>query len=68
MLFRSGVVQLLALQIDLGAAEILRQALGEIERARAPDIVLEQVVELGLESGIRLRLLICLLELQNERH
>ena len=38
-LVRAGVVQLVALQVDLGAAEMLGQALGEIERARAADIV-----------------------------
>ena len=64
----AGVVELLALEVDLGAAEVFGQPLGEIERARAPDIVLEQVVELGLESGIGLRLLIGLLERENERH
>ena len=35
----AGVVQLLALEVDLGAAEMLGQALGEIERARPADIV-----------------------------
>ena len=64
----AGVVELLALEVDLGAAEVFGQPLGEIERARAPDIVLEQVVELGLESGIGLRLLIGLFERENERH
>ena len=38
-LVRAGVVQLVALQVDLGAAEMLGQALGEIERARPADIV-----------------------------
>jgi hypothetical protein len=35
-LVRAGVVQLLALQIDLRAAEVLGQARGEIERAGRP--------------------------------
>ena len=35
-LVRAGVVQLVALEVDLGAAEMLGQPLGEIERARAP--------------------------------
>ena len=50
-LVRAGVVELLALEIDLGAAEVFGEPLGEIERARAADIVLEQMVELGLERG-----------------
>ena len=37
-LVRAGVVQLLALQIDLRAAEVLGEPLGEIERARPADI------------------------------
>src|SRR6185437_6457329 len=65
---RAGVVELLALEIDPGAAELLRQPFGEIERARAPDIMLEQGVELGLELGIGLRLLVSLLELEDQRH
>ena len=60
-LVRAGVVQLLALEVDFCAAEVFGQPLGEIERARAPDIMLEQVVELGLEGGIGLRLLVGLL-------
>ena len=67
-LVRAGVVELVALEIDLGAAELLGQPLGEIERARAADIVLEQVVELGLESRIGLRLLIGLFEREDQRH
>ena len=56
-LVRAGVVQLLALEIDLGAAPRSRgdledggQPLGEIERARAADIVRVECVELGLEG------------------
>ena len=67
-LVRAGVVELLALEIDLGAAEFFGQPLGEIERARAPDIMLEQMIELGLERGIGLCLLIGLLELKDQRH
>jgi hypothetical protein len=35
-LVRAGVVQLVALEVDLGAAEMLGQALGEIEREGRP--------------------------------
>ena len=38
-LVRAGVEQVLALQVNLRAAELLGQALGEIERGRPPDIV-----------------------------
>ena len=39
-LVRAGVVQLVALEVDLRAAEPLGQPLGEVERARAADVVL----------------------------
>ena len=51
-LVRAGVVELVALEIDLGAAEMRGQPLGEIERARPADIMLQIVVELRLEGGI----------------
>ena len=59
-LVRAGVVELLALEIDLrahaggrGLAQRLGQPLGVIERARAADIMLEQLVELGLRRPDR---------------
>ena len=52
-LVRPGVVQLVALEVDLRAAEPLGQPLGEIERRRTPDIVLPQVVHLGPEVRCR---------------
>ncbi len=53
-LVRAGVVELLALEVDLGAAEMLGEALGEIERRGPADIVLEIAVHLGLEGRIGL--------------
>ena len=53
-LVRAGVVEVLALQIDLGAAEMPGQPLGEKERARPADIMLQVIVELAGEGGIRL--------------
>ena len=67
-LMRAGVVQLLALEIDFGTAEMRGQPLGEIERARPPDIMGQQIVEFGLESRIFLGRLILALEVENERH
>ena len=46
-LVRAGVIELFALEIDLRAAEMRGQPLGEIERARPADIVGQQIVELG---------------------
>ena len=39
-LVRAGVVEVLALEVDLRAAEMRGEALGEIERRRAADIML----------------------------
>src|SRR5690606_30610249 len=65
---RAGVVELLALEPDFRAAELLGQPFGEVERARAADIVLEQVVELRLERRIGLRCAIFALEVEDQRH
>ncbi len=64
----AGMVELVALEIDFGAAEMLRQPLGEIERARPPDIMFEEMVELLPGRRIVLRRLIGRLELEDQRH
>ena len=51
-LVRTGVVQVLALDVDLRAAALLGQALREVDGAWAPDVVLELVAELGFELAI----------------
>ena len=67
-LVRAGVIELLALQIDLRAAEMLRQPLGVIERRRTADIVLQMAVHLAAERRIGLRLRISLFEIEDQRH
>ena len=51
-LVRAGVIQVLALQPDLRAAELARPALGVIDGRRPADVVLELALELGDELGI----------------
>src|SRR5262249_49701038 len=73
-----GVIEILALEIDLRpagaaarggeAAKMLGHALGEVERRRPPDIILEVAVHLAAEAGIVPRLGVGRLQLQNERH
>src|SRR5207302_5240163 len=57
-LVRAGVVQVLALDVDLGAAAALREPPGVVDRARSSNIVLELVMKLGLERGIDARALV----------
>jgi hypothetical protein len=64
----AGVVQLVALEVDLGAAEMPGQPLGEIERARPPDIVLVIVAKLGRKARVVLGRLIGALHLEDQRH
>ena len=51
-LVRAGVVEVFALEPDLRTAQLLGQALGVIDRAGPADVVLELVVELGLERSV----------------
>ena len=50
-LVRAGMVELVALEIDLGAAEMLGQPLGEIERAWPADIMLEELSSSAWKEG-----------------
>ena len=67
-LVRTRVQQVLALQIDLCPAQFFRQPLGKIERRRTPCKILEQSGQFRLESRIRLRDLIFVLEFQQCSH
>src|SRR3546814_19142277 len=66
-LVRAGVIQLLALEVNLGAAEMLGEPLREIERARPSDIVLQIIGELGREGRVLLGRVIGLLDLEDQR-
>ena len=67
-LVRAGVVQLLALEIDLRAAEVFGQPLGEIQRRGAADIVPEIAVHFRLECRIGLGVGVSLLQIEDQRH
>ena len=67
-LMRAGVVQLVALQIDLGATQMLGQALCKIEWAWPAHVVFPQIVHLGPEFRVHLGLLIFFFEAQDQRH
>ena len=51
-LVSAGMVEILALDVDLRSAEHLRPTLGVINRARATDVMLELVLEFGDEFRI----------------
>jgi hypothetical protein len=67
-LVRTGVVQLLALEVDLCAAEMFGQALGEIQGRRPADVVPEVAVHFSLERRIGLGVGVSLLQIEDQRH
>ncbi len=75
---RAGVVELVALEVDLctaraavggrHGAQVFSHALGEIERAWPADVMREVIIHVALERRIDLRGRIGLLELEDQRH
>ncbi len=55
-LVRAGVAEVLALEVDLRPAELLRQPVRERQRRRPADVVAQQVGHVALEVGVGLRL------------
>ncbi len=51
-LVRAGVEEVFALEVDLCAAELRGEAFGEVEGGGAAAVVVEEVVELGVEGGV----------------
>jgi hypothetical protein len=45
---RAGVVEVLALEVDVGGAVVLGETLGEVQGVGAADVILEDAVELSL--------------------
>ena len=66
-LVRAGVVEVLALEVQAPAGD-LAEAVGEVQRRRAPDEVAQQAVELGAEAGVAPGRDPRLLELGQRRH
>lgn len=67
-LVRAGMVQLLALEVDLRPAAVLGQALGEVQRARPADVVALEVGQFLLERRVVLGLLVLAGEVEDQRH
>jgi hypothetical protein len=53
-LVRAGVVEVLALAVNLGAAELVGEAAGVVEAGGAADELVQVVVELGVERRVAL--------------
>ena len=64
----AGVVQLVALEVNFGAAKFTGKAFGEIQRAWAANVVARIVVELTLEIGVVAVLLVGAPHFQHQRH
>ena len=67
-LVRAGVIEFVALEVDLRAAKVLGQPLGVIERARPAGIMRIEVFKLGVEGRIVLRRCVSCLKLKDKRH
>ena len=67
-LVRTRVIEILALQVNPGAAPGLRQPCSVIQRGRASRVGVEQLIELRMEAGIALRLTVRDFELLQGMH
>ena len=67
-LVRPRVQQVFALQVDLGAAQLLRQPLGKVKRRRPPRIILQQIGQLRLKRRVRLGHIVLMLQFEQRRH
>jgi len=65
---RAGVVELFALEVDLGAAAELGQAFGKVQRAWAPDIVALEVGQFFVKRRIYLGRFVFTGQVEDQRH
>ena len=67
-LVRAGVTEVLALQVDLRAAQALGEARGEVERRLAAGVLAQVVAHLAPEVAVAAQLRVRRLELEQRRH
>ncbi|EKD60025.1 MAG: hypothetical protein ACD_54C00985G0001 [uncultured bacterium] len=67
-LVRAGVVQFVALHVDLGTAEMLGQPRRIIQRRGAADVMLPQIVHFRPERRVGLGEFVALLQIEDQRH
>jgi len=64
----AGVVEVLALQVNLRPPQLLGESLGEVKGAGPAHVVLQVIVDLRLERRVGLRLAVGRLQLEQCRH
>ncbi len=67
-LVRAGVAEILALHINLRAAEFCGEILAQVKRRRASDELARTILQLGAKFWIAAGLLVGALELEQRRH
>ena len=67
-LMRAGVVQLVALHIDLGTTKMRGYPFGKVQRRGSADVMLPQIVHLGPEGRVGLGMFIARLKVEDQRH
>ena len=67
-LVTARMVQLIALEIDLGAADMLGQTLGKIKRARPTGILRQVIIQFLAKAGVSLGGAIGVLQFQDQGH
>ena len=65
---RARVQQVFTFDIDFRAAEVLGKPARVVQRRGAPRVVRQQVVQLGVESGVAPGLVVGVLEFFERRH
>ncbi|MNG18446.1 hypothetical protein D3C84_1025120 [compost metagenome] len=65
---RAGVVQLFALEVNLGATAEFGQAFGKVQRAWASDVIALEVGQFFLECRIFLGQLVFAGQVEDQRH
>ena len=65
---RAGVVELIALEIDLRPTQMIGQPLGKIKRARPTDLLGQIIAHFFLKSRVDLCLAIGFFQRQDQRH
>ena len=67
-LVRARMIELVALEIDFGAAEFLGHAIGVVKRAWTASVMQIEIVDFGLKCRIGLSCVIGAFKIKDQRH